>query len=101
MSKLNEKLNAFEALEKLLNPKPLACSRSMVCDAKIVILSPDNDGLDTDEDDGGDSNGIPENLSTKQLLADVESELEYVRPQPVISTGLPSTVPLKLSRHPW
>ena len=47
----------------------------------------------------GDSNGIPHNLSKKQLLADAESELEHVRPQPVISTDQPSTVPLKLSRH--
>ena len=61
MSKLTEKLNVFEALKKIFNPKPHACIGSMVSDAKIVILPPDNDGSDTDEDDGGDSNGIPDN----------------------------------------
>ena len=33
----------------------------MVSDAKIIILSPDNDSSDTDEDDSGDSNGISDN----------------------------------------
>ena len=54
MSKLNEKLNVLEALEKIFNLKPPTCSGSMVCDAKIAILPPDNDGSDTDEDDGGE-----------------------------------------------
>ena len=85
MSKLTEKLNVFEALEKIFNPKPPACSGSMVSDAKIVTLPPDNDGSDTD--DGGDSNGIPDNLSKKKQLAGAELELEYVRPHPVISTN--------------
>ena len=37
MSKLAEKLNVFDALEKLFNPKPPACGGLMVSDAKIVI----------------------------------------------------------------
>ena len=86
MSKLNEKLNVFEALKKIFNPTPPECSGSMASYATIVILLPDNDVSDTYEDDGGDSNGIPDNKSRKQLLADAELELEYVRLRPVIST---------------
>ena len=104
MSKVNQKLNVFEALEEIFNPKPPAYSGSMVSDAKIVILPPDNDGSDTDEDDGGDSNGIRDNLCKNQLLADAELELEYVGPQSVTSTDQPSTsepqqVPLLIWRY--
>ena len=60
MSKLTEKLNVFEALKKY-SIQNLLHVGSMVSDAKIIILSPDNDSSDTDEDDSGDSNGISDN----------------------------------------
>ena len=49
------------------------------------------DRSDTDKDDGRDSKRIADNLSKKQLLADADFELEYVRPQPVISIDQPSS----------
>ena len=44
--------------------------------ANVIIFSPKNDGIDTDEDDGNDVNCIPDSLCGSQLFSDAELDLQ-------------------------
>ena len=80
MSRRSDTLNVFEALEKICNPQSDQGNEALF-GAKVVIFPPD-DGSDTDEDEGGDNNCIPDHLCKKQLLAAAEVEFVNTRLQP-------------------
>ena len=70
----NKKITVFEALEVLeaLESKSSFVAGESVSTANIIIFSPKNDGIDTDEDDGNDVNCIPDNLCGRQLPSEAE-----------------------------
>ena len=74
----NKNMTIFEALEVLeaLESKYSFVAGESVSTANIIIFSPKNDGIDTDEDDGNDLNCIPDSLCGRQLLSGVELDLQ-------------------------
>ena len=62
----NKKMTIFEALEvlKALGSKYSFVAGESVSTANVIIFSPKNDGIDTDEDDGIDVNCIQDRLSS-------------------------------------
>ena len=67
-------MNVYEALEAL---EELNKSEELLQSTPSIVLFPPNDnGNDSEEDDGDDMNGIPDNLSRNQLLATAEVHLD-------------------------
>ena len=73
----NKKMTVFEVLETI---EALRFEEDFVDDesvsaANVVIFSPEDEGMDTDEDDGNDVNCIPDNLCRILLLSAAELDL--------------------------
>ena len=68
-------MNVYEALEALEELKNNGSTAELVTDPSLILFPPEDDGNETEEDDGGDMTGLPDNLSPHQLLSRAEVEL--------------------------
>ena len=73
----NKKMTAFEVLETIeaLRFEEGFVNRESVSAANVIIFPPEDEGMDTDENDGNDVNCIPDNLFGRQLLSAVQLDL--------------------------
>ena len=72
-------MNVYEALEALQELENNGSTAELVTDPSLILFSPEDDGNETEEDDGGDITGVPDNLSPDQLLSRAEVELGEIR----------------------
>ena len=73
----NKKMTAFEVLETIeaLRFEEGFVDRESVSAANVIIFPSEDEGMDTDENDGNDVNCIPDNLFGRQLLSAVQLDL--------------------------
>ena len=73
----NKKMTIFEALKVLeaLESKYSFVASEFVSTENVIISFPNNDGIDTDEDDGNVVNCILDSLCGRQLPSDTEMHL--------------------------
>ena len=73
----NKKMTVFEVLETIeaLRFEEGFVDGESVSAANVIIFPPEDEGMDTDEDDGNDVNCIPNNLCGRQLLSAAELDL--------------------------
>ena len=71
-------MTVFEVLETIeaLRFKEGFVDGESVSAANVIIFLPEDEGMDTDEDDGNDVNCILDNLCGKQLLS--AAELDFL-----------------------
>ena len=72
-------MNVYEALEALQELENNGSTAELVTDPSLILFPPEDDGNETEEDDGGDITGVPDNLSLDQLLSRAEVELGEIR----------------------
>ena len=72
-------MNVYEASEALEELKINGSTAELVTDPSLFLFPPEDDGNETEEDDGGDITGVPDNLSPDQLLSRAEVELGEIR----------------------
>ena len=70
-------MTVFEVLETIeaLRFEEGFVDGESVSAANVIIFLPEEDNMDTDEDDVNDANCIPDNLCGRQLLSAVELDL--------------------------
>ena len=71
-------MTVFEVLETIeaLQFEEGFVDGESVSAANVIIFPPEDEGMDTDEDDGKDVNCIPDNLCGRQLLS--AAELDFL-----------------------
>ena len=72
-------MNVYKALKALQELENNGSTAKLVTDPSLILFPPEDDGNETDEDDGGDITGVPDNLSPDQLLSRAEVELGEIR----------------------
>ena len=72
-------INVYEALEALKELKNNGSTAELVTDPSLFLFPPEDNGNETEEDDGGDITRVPDKLSPDQLLSRAEVELGEIR----------------------
>ena len=72
-------MSVYEALDALQELENNGSTAELVTDPNIILFPPEDDGNETEEDDGGDITGVPDNLSPDQLLSRAKVELGEIR----------------------
>ena len=72
-------MNVYEALEALQELENNGSTAELVTDPSLILFPPEDDGNETEEDDGSDITGVSDNLSPDQLLSRAEVELGEIR----------------------
>ena len=74
----SQEMTVFGALEVLetLESKYSFVAGGSLSTASVLIFPPKNDGINTDEDDRNDVNCILDSLCGRQLLSDVELNIQ-------------------------
>ena len=72
-------MNVYEALKALQELENNGSTAELVTNLSLILFPLEDDGNETEEDDGGDITRVPDNLSPNQLLSRAEVELGEIR----------------------